>query len=171
MISVYCMTSSSSVFSNFCSFQPKIFPIHLIFLINFVHNPNLLLCLLQRLPSTYNIGLKAVHQHSKPSTVHPHLSFWVVSGFHQETLNSSLTALLAIAISSPRSFQCRCHHSCDPQASASIYQILLSCQDQLISQVLNENFHVHPWGSSLFFLATFMLLKLCASQLSHIPWY
>ena len=85
MISVHCMVSLSLVFPHFCPFQPKIFRIHLVFLVNFFHNAILLLSPLQSIPSTHNIGLKFVNQHSRPSTVHPHLPLWIVSEFHMKT--------------------------------------------------------------------------------------
>lgn len=69
------------------------------FQIGFIHNITLLLSPLQSIPSAYNIRLTFVNQHSRPSVVHPHLPLWIVSGFHIEILTSSLTALLAIAMS------------------------------------------------------------------------
>lgn len=71
--------------SYFGPFQPNIFLIHLICLINFSHHATSLLSLWQSILSASNVGL-AFNQHSRPSTVHPHPPFWIVSGLQFESL-------------------------------------------------------------------------------------
>lgn len=164
------MDSLSFVFSKSGPFQPKIFLIHLMFLIGFIRNVTLLLSPLQSIPSAYNIRLTFVNQHSRPFIVHLHRPLWIVSGFHIEILTSSLTALLAIAMSSAllMLFSPLMRHSFICLHLSKFYP---SCQAQHTFQLLSEDFYVHPWGSDFSFLAIFMPFKFCASQLPHSSLY
>lgn len=98
--------------SYFGPFQAKIFPIHLICVIHFFHHATPLSSLWQSILCAFKFG----SQHSSPTTVHPHLPFWIASGHHFESLLQPNSPIYH-RMSSP----CSSHHSQGTHSSASTY--------------------------------------------------